>query len=63
MQREISGLLTVSQHLHNVLFDHGQNYLSPETAGNSVQGALPRHGITVGDEEQVTRIQTSFLAR
>lgn len=51
MQR-VSGLLTVLQHLHDVLFNHGQNDLPPETTGDSVQSALPGHGVTEGDEEQ-----------
>lgn len=42
------GLLTVMQHLHDVLFDHGQNDLSPQATGDSVQSALTGNGIAGG---------------
>ena len=41
-------LLTVLQHLHDVLFDHWQNDLSSQTTGNSVQSTFPSHSITDG---------------
>lgn len=47
-QLQIGNLLTVLQHLHNVLLDHGQNYLSSKTTGNSVKSTLSRHSITGG---------------
>lgn len=42
------GLLTVLQHLHDVLFDHGQNDLSSQATGNPVQSALPSNSIAGG---------------
>lgn len=49
-------LLTVLQHLHDVLLDHGKDDLSSEATGNPVQSTLTRHSIT--EYEKITFIKT-----
>lgn len=43
-------LLTVPQHLYDVLLDHGQDDLATQAAGDPVQGALPSHSIAVKED-------------
>lgn len=40
-------LLTVLQHLHDVLLDHGQDDFATQAAGDPVQCALSSHGVAV----------------
>lgn len=49
-----AALLTILQHLHDMLFDHGKNDLSSQTTGNSIERALPSHSVT-GEAQETSR--------